>query len=1119
MIEESIPTFEAYCKHQDASVVTTVSEKSSNYQELVKAYAEFASSGYHANTKTPVSKPNIIRWKTVGLRAIKAAVESEAFGVDAGKQLNVTLPVILENLYSDGGDIFFVLQQKAQQSETSDVQQARKRRMSNTTVATVDTVEANPLTAASTTADADRVDEDEVRILAVRCLKQIFSAGYGTNRGQIRLATLRTLQFIALRKPADLSDAGSRGSIRQGNWATSLIETVARWTPVQDRFIIVVTAVEQMVRSPIVEANLEHQLTLATLIDWLLSSTINMIGLSVMDVLLGFVQHVLLLLQLGGRDSKIYPHHQQTAGLDLFSETNETIGIGSAPATRDSTRLTETVTAKPSITRQKLLFRLQKCIGDLATHIYYTDQVSDMIISILARLKPSTNADVPSTAAAIENPSAAANAIANSVSLQEDPTTDAFFSFATARVTALKAIKDILVVANFKKSATGPVAEARSRVGLNVWEGTQWLLRDEAPEVRFAYVDALLTWMKLETNKNDLQLVREDSRRVKPDSKRGASTEAKLAKRAASNASRGERHRKANQSTFLQLLHLAIYEDALESPEDESNILLLHLLLVSTVERLGVNALRFGLPMIFKLQDDLRDDSLMNAPNAKIALGSLIYGYLGAVSEKFDFETSRVGTEIHGEISRRRRKDTWLNRIAFPPVPLDQITIGFARSEISEKPSNLISEPLKPFNNRADLVDEIAKAYDSSLVSPPQSPPSSPGRVFSVPSLGFGYGYGTTQNSKPAPEDQLPEKVKEQMLAEWTKESCVAEVEKDTAQTSSMTGSKKTTGSAPNTYLAVTGNNGQIANGHPSGNNSPTYPPDYQKQFVGGRGSPAFGLIGGLTSVQNFRRISTQEGSPGQMTPRSSSRDSTVRVNELKRVLSVNRNSVRHSSPLRNRRSKQRTSTSVVSDDDSDSLVSYSDAEGGDISTLGPNATAETAANHKAERSSTTEAPPKTPPQTESGISRADQAKTSSAPSSPSHKEYIRPGSRPKNEDIPPVPPIPSTLNLPGGFPSDGSPVRPSTAKSEAYRQSSPASQRRAASVIVTDHEGRTSRRKSRSVTRKDNTIELSSWVNRSSLFEHRADLGKLLAGIDSGTGGPPTTARQQRGGISTPPY
>src|SRR2546423_1985853 len=325
MVEESIPTFETYCKHLDASSWAADKERSQEFLNIVQTYATFASKEAVPDLKVPPSPPVAIRWRTAGLKAIRSVVDSDAFGTESGKQLSIGMPVILENLYPDADDILTSLQQRVQTGEKIEVEKARQRRMSMATVTTVDTVDANPITASGTTADADKEAEDEVRALAARCLKQIFAAGTGSNRGQIRRATALTVRFIASKNPPTMTVAQtSSHSGKRGNWATSLIEAVARWTPVQDRFIIAVTAMETLVRSPIVESMLEKQLTLATMIDWLLSSSINLIGLSVMDVLLGFVQHTLLLLQLGGRDSTVAPHPQQTDGLDLFRDANET---------------------------------------------------------------------------------------------------------------------------------------------------------------------------------------------------------------------------------------------------------------------------------------------------------------------------------------------------------------------------------------------------------------------------------------------------------------------------------------------------------------------------------------------------------------------------------------------------------------------------------------------------------------------------------------------------------------------------------------------------------------------------------------------------------------------------
>jgi protein EFR3 len=1095
MVEESIPTFETYCKHLDASSWAADKEHSQRFLHIVQTYTTFASKEAMTGLKVPPSPPVAIRWRTAGLKAIRSIVGSEVFAAETGQQLSIVMPVILENLYSDAEDILASLQQRAQTGEKVDMEKARHRRLSMATVTTVDTVDANPVTASGTTADADKEAEDEVRALAVRCLKHIFAAGTGSNRGQIRLATALTLRYIASRNPPTMTVAQtSPYSGKQGNWATSLIEAVAKWTPVQDRFIIVVTAMETLVRSPIAESTLEKQLTLATMIDWLLSSSINLIGLSVMDVLLGFIQHTLLLLQLGGRDSKVAPHPQQTDGLHPFRHAGE--------PERGPTQSVSESTASPI--RHELLLRLQKCIGDLATHIYYTDQISDMMTAILARLKPSAQSDVASTSAAIDDPAAAARAIAKSASLQEDPSTDGFFSFATARVMALRAVKDILVTANFRKSTTGAAAEARSRVGVQVWEGTQWLLRDEDRDVRYAYVDALLTWLKLETNKTDLHLPKDGPRKPKPAKKPGAENEeAKVAKRAVSGASR--RENKPTKSTFLQLLHLAIYDNALDTPEIDSDILLLHLLLTNLIERLGVNAVRPGLPMIFRLQEVVLNNESEDAAKAKVNVASLVHGYLWALTEKFDFETTRIGSEINAEIARRKRNALWLDKVRFPPMPVDQVV---SASRLNEKPSVIPEDTvgtIKPYLNRFDLVLEIANAYDNSRVDPLSSPPASPGRVFSVPSLGFGYGYGISPGPRPSPEHQMPQKVKDEMLFDWSRESCIAAVEKESTKTASISGSRTGTGSGVRNHLTV---NGAIFGGNDSDADSPT---TAHHEGIKGE-SPAYGLIGGLANLHKLRRTSTN-GSPRPLT-NSSSRDSMVRVTDLKRALSGYNSGGRHASPLRRPVSRSRSQHSM----DSDSMISYHDADGADGSSLDLSTI---------DGNETGRAPGTSPNDVErpSSSSKVERNTTTIAPTTVHNVAPLpRDNSDPRlGDDVPPVPKIPSSLNLPGTYPRDVSPIRPITPRAEPYRpQTAPQGQQKTKlnglPSSASLREGRSLKRgNSRLVSRRDQAVTDSTHGSKS---HGRVDLGKLLASIQSATADQDVEEKENSGtGISVPPY
>ena len=936
------------------------------------------------------------RWRRAGLEAIRSITSSEGTGTEGLRQLEVVVPVLLQNIYSNNAAPMPSLQRE-KSSTGSEQQQAIRRRMSIATVQTVDSAGGNPAEALGSTADADMVAEQEVRILAMKCLKQVFVVS--SNRGQIRKATSLLLRFVG-EKIAGRQTAAEKQGTQDENltiWASTLVETAARWTPVQDRFVILVTAMETLVRSTVAEPNLEAQLIVASMVDALLSSNVNLIGLSIMDVLLGLIQHILILLQLGGPNSKVQPHHQQTDAIDLFQDASETFDNIATLGILEKKPASTTDVMTPSPTRQKLLFRLQKCIGALGTHIYYNDQISDMITAILLRLKPSPTSRVNSATVAIEHPVAAANAIADSVNLQEDPTTDDFFSFGTARATALRAIRDILVMANKNKVKARSSVTGRNPVGVQVWEGTQWLLRDPDRDVRKAYVEALLTWLDLETTGSDLRVMEERQKTSKSKRERDEkdSDSNGIAKRAISSASQRQKPSKPSRSTFLQLLHLAIYDNAIGSPESEADILLLHLLLTNLVENLGVNAVKSGLPMIMRLQEDINVDEIVGSPTSKVHIGCLVHGYFWILSEKFDFETQRVGREIHGEIARRKQKQLWLEKIRLPPLPLEQIHYdgSLASTEIAS-PSSIEQETIRPCDSRAEIVEAIASSYAASVASPPSSPPASPNassRIFSMPS--FGYNFNTSPPAPTVPpEDELPVRIKEEMLSDWTKQSCILAVEAHAARTMSINGSRS---GSVGRHLAI--------NGSPAGSNPASGVVSPISQNQQNTNPDTFGLMSGAHIHRRFS-VPGQEGSATPVS--SSSRDSTIRVNDLRKLLA---GQPRTSSPLRGSLAQPLALRRSSSNTSSESMVSggeFSFSEAGEEALRSPtHGGVDLAANR-----------PRSVASREGSITPKARPSTGVQSALPTDgKEGIA-----DRDFIPPVPPIPSTLNLPGGFPADG---------------------------------------------------------------------------------------------------
>ncbi|GAB7355852.1 hypothetical protein MBLNU459_g6513t1 [Dothideomycetes sp. NU459] len=874
LVDACLPVWDAFCKDQDHATLAADAEYRSLFAAVVKSWAEYASKDGNkklggARGRLGASVGDALKLRKAGLEAVRSIAASEALASEPGRQLNVVMPVVLQNLYSRDPAYLASLDRKEKERTLQEKELSSRMRPS---MSTVRTAESDPRAAEGTAADADQLAEDECAVLAMQCLKSIFDV---ENRGQIRQATTCVLAFIATLSSADANGANL--------WATALVEMVCTWTPVQDRFIVLFVAVETLIRSPIVEEELDKQLVLAHIVGRVLASSINLIGLSVMDILLGLVQHVLLILQLGTAPPTLN-------GAETTS-SEESLKSGAAEKQRQS-RLVMEVVKTPSPTRVHLLAQLRQCLANLATHVYYTDQISDMVSAILLRLKPSqaSSRDPSITASAIEDPSAAAQDVASNVSLRERPNTDGFFSFDMAREVALNAVKDIISVANTAQLDGSSRANSRNAVPISVWEGTQWLLRDPHNDVRKAYVDALCTWLRLETIKNDSKL----DEKTTPEKQRKDHGDGNMARRAVSNASARNRAAKRGRSTFLQLLNLAIYEDALqraEASDGDSAVLLLHLLLVTLCEKLGINAVRTGLPMLFRLQEDIQ---VVADPKAKIRLGSLVHGYLWELCEKFDFESSPVGRIIHSEIARRRQHGIWITGVQVPPALVADIDRTVAAGTQAKLSKDAVQhEELKPFDHRQQLVERIGDAYPGTVASPPVTP-GSPGRSFSLPTLSL----DPSEFLSPQGQAGLPSAYTEELMADWTKANVLAALVAAGPKSVSLSGSRtgaQSHGSAVN--LSALGNHRALLG---AANTFPMYKGgDSASQRTSP--SPSRGILQKPSTAHSnrshsvARRQRLASRSPGGARrpsastsgPASTQGGNTLRVEELKRVLAT----------------------------------------------------------------------------------------------------------------------------------------------------------------------------------------------------------------------------------------
>ncbi|PHH71130.1 hypothetical protein CDD82_6727 [Ophiocordyceps australis] len=804
-----------------------------------------------------------MRWRNTGLEAIRCVSSSDALSSLTGRQIDAIVPVILDNLWTDEDSLDVLLDRVHSQDKV----ETSHRRNSITSVRQNDGAgDTHPLALTGTALDADKLAEEDLGVLAVQCLKSIFMV---PNRAQINAATTAFLSFV-------LQKVGQGAAIvhkddatgRECGWAIKLYRACARWAPVQDRYVILLAARDTMLKMPLTERDLPQHLALAGMMQSILRSDVNLIGLSVMDVVVGLLRQIRKLLQLGAN----------AANDDGGSRKEEKAHVGDESAW--------------AAQHGELLGRLEGCIGDLATHVYYADQIIDMVSVLIARLSPSRSESTWSLPLGEKTPVNEDEIAAAGNGRSQSPSQAALSSKAL-RKSALRVIKRILRVANPRAQAGGSLNLSRNRVPISIWEGSQWLLRDTDGLVRKAYVDALVTWLERETTAADAK-AQDETAVHRRSSVKGGGLEASSARRAVSLASNRERQPKARQYQFLASLHLAIYNCALHFVDYDSDIALLHNLLARLVLSLGVNAARYGIPMIYRLQEEVQG---LELPIHKVRIAALCHGYFWALLDKFNLDSTAPGRAVNNEVVRRRSKGFWVDHVRVPPPSLDMIgRPGQAGPQPSWDMSKLESEELLPFDDRISLVECISTSYYESSLSPPSSPGAHPGRSLSNPMLGPSVANDSTA--------QLPNSLREDMLAEWSKESAVAALTEGRAE--SVNGSRTGAGAAgPSQSRAL---NASLVNG-----NSPL------------PGSP-FG------STHNLRAMSTHTPAD-RLSTLSRLRNASVRSNRSPSASASSRGGIASVDQLKmilsGNASPQTVGIPGVEQDgaDDESMVSYEDCQ------------------------------------------------------------------------------------------------------------------------------------------------------------------------------------------------
>ncbi|KAF3922824.1 hypothetical protein ABW21_db0204821 [Orbilia brochopaga] len=629
LIEETLRCWDAFCSHHDGANFASDQPYVKLFEDVVRQYADLASNPAAGHE---------LRWRSVGLKAIRSNVYTEDDEhLDELQHRITTVPTNEEKSLLPAGGI------------------------PRTSIGTIDGAMAN------TAADADKLEQQDIEVLALQSLKGIFEIN---NPAQMRFATQILLSYMAS-KPN-----GAEG------WSTSTIEMVARWAPTQSRFLILTVILETLVTCPMAEAELQKQLVYAQLISWLLSSSVNLVGLSVMDVLVAIVAKTLQLLQLETKPTPPTTPNGTTEKPATAVSSTATQSLTTAAILATTATITEVV-KNPSSIRKDLLTKLRKCIANLATHIYYTDQIADIASELLLRLKPSPSAP-PTTDPAV------AGAVPNIV---EQPHVDDFFSFETARAVALKSVRELLIIANQR---TSHQSIGRNTVPLSVWEGTHWLLREEEKGVRKAYIDSFATYLQVEIDRPN------------------ATSEIATSLVEINSLNLTHRASKLVNSSFIKLLHVAAFEAALANAGRAVDVVALYKLLDLLVRKLGLPAVLSGLPMIYRLDEEAGS---LETAKEKIAIKSLVLAYLYSVCDTWGIEPMRQETLTL--INERQTANKWFIPLK---VPRDEEQIVDLFDERHNYPESVAEGVLLAREDYTEVTELVMQAIgtESETDFPPK---------------------------------------------------------------------------------------------------------------------------------------------------------------------------------------------------------------------------------------------------------------------------------------------------------------------------------------------------------------------------------------------------------------
>ena len=174
LIEATVGTWEALCDRQESAALAADSEYRGLYEHVVRLYSNLAKNNPKklAKSTQPVPHQNALRLRKAGLSALTCVFAPTELPSWRNSHFESAIPAISSNLRNDDPNYIDHINTLSAKAGDEEKVRTMNRRQSMATVRTVSGLyetdpEPDPRTAEGTAQDADRLEEEEVGILAL----------------------------------------------------------------------------------------------------------------------------------------------------------------------------------------------------------------------------------------------------------------------------------------------------------------------------------------------------------------------------------------------------------------------------------------------------------------------------------------------------------------------------------------------------------------------------------------------------------------------------------------------------------------------------------------------------------------------------------------------------------------------------------------------------------------------------------------------------------------------------------------------------------------------------------------------------------------------------------------